>query len=319
MKRKYYIGVDGGASKTEVALIDEKGRIIGTEFGAGSHIGVRVSKSYAKVIKELMGAVCKSADIKLEQVAGFGFGLCGCDYPQEHKGQKKSLVKHLAVDDEKTTLVNDGVAALWGGAKSEAAVILQVGTGFTAGYRSKFGGEKPFDQVNCGVVVNPRIDFYITAARVLDGRDAPSIIPQLMMDYFNEHDPGELIRKLRRKYFSKDKVANILPVWTLAIKKKDKVAIRLMETAAKSYAHDIDTLIKKTGATEVEVVLGGGVLQNGPPALVRRISKIVRTKNPKVKVHKPYLSPAIGAAIMAAFNDGKNPKKIFSMAKKTTW
>jgi len=317
MKRKYYIGVDGGASKTEVALLNHKGGILNLIKGQGCHIGVRVSKNYGSLLKTLIAKVRGPEQLNIKHISGFGFGLCGYDFPKEYKGQKSSLLKHLEIEDSKTTLVNDGVAALWAGASSGPAVIIQIGTGYTAAYRSELGKEVPFDQVNCGVAVNPRRDFYITAARVMDGREKKSVIPALMMKYFDVYDPDELIQKLGRKRFPKEKVANILPVWTRAIKKNDRVAIGLLERTAKSYAHDIGVMINMIGKPRVEVVLGGGVLLNGPPMLLRKIGENVRRSNPGARVHKPYLPPAAGAALMAAYHDKADVKRMFAEAKKS--
>ena len=317
MHRKFYLGVDGGSTKTEVALLDQEGIFLGSVRGPGTYIHARASKTILDNLKRMIRTVCRRAKVPQKQIAHYGFGLAGVDYPDEFVRQKNSLLRPLGIDQARATVVNDGIIALWGGANSKQALILQVGTGFTAAYRCQYGGETPFDVVNCGVIANVRRDIYVTSARVWDGREKPSILPALLMDYFAETDPFVLVRKLRRNQFPREKVMNVLVVLNEAVAKKDKVALNLVERAAEHYAWDIGTLIRKIGHEKVEIVLGGGVLQNGPPLLLGRIGEKACKQHPKSRVHKAYLPPAVGAAVMAAYYDGNEPVPIYRAARKT--
>lgn len=308
---KVFIGVDGGASKTELAVISENGELLSEFRGGPAPIGAVASKTLGANLTAMISAVCKSAKVPKKAVAHFGFGLCGVDYPDEYAEQKQSLTQLLLIPQSKATLVNDGIVALWGGCTQKRAVICQIGTGFTGAYRNGFGKATPFDQVNCGVVIQLRKSIYVTAARVLDGRAPASILPVLLMDYFGVTDSQLLIKKLRRFHFPKKKVAGVLPVLCEAVAQNDKVSIALVKTAAKEYAKDVNIMIQKIGGEPAEAALGGGVLQNGPELLLTLIQKDVHKQFPKVDVHKPIFSPAIGAAIMAASNCGQDPAKIY--------
>ena len=317
MSAKYYLGVDGGATKTEVALLARDGSFIGGARGPGTYLTARASKGVLRTLESLIEQVCRRHKVTAKQIAHYGFGLCGVDYPDEFRSQCTSLLRPLAIPADRAEIVNDGIAALWGGARSPQALVLQIGTGYTAAYRLAYGQETPFDQVNCGVVVNLRRDVLSFAARSLDGREEPSVLPKLLLVYFGESDPMVLVKKLRRERYPREKVMNVLEVLNRAVKKQDSVALKIVERAAGHYAWDIRTLIGKIGREKVEVVLGGGVLLNGPPRLLRRIGQLVRQDHPRARVHKPHLPPAIGAAILAGFSDGANPKTLFTQAKKT--
>lgn len=318
MKNSAYMGVDGGASKTEATLLDGEGRFLCSVKGPATSIGAKATKKTVGDLKKLINKACFEARINKNKIAFFGFGICGVDYFSELNQQRKSLFSILDIKPEKASLVNDGVVALWGGARSQASLILQIGTGFTAAYREAYGREMPFDQVNCGVLVNLRRMIYIYAARSLDGRERKSVLPELLMQYFDEKNYEQLVLKLRRHRFSREKVSNVLPILNKAVASKDPLSLKIVKIAAEQYALDIRTMIQKmTKPRRVEVVLGGGVLENGPPTLRKYIGDFVRKKYPQAYVHQPILSPGVGAAVMAAFNDGRNPKQIFQQAQKT--
>lgn len=318
MSEMVYLGVDGGATKTEVACLNREGRFLCSVKGPPTTLNARATKKAVKDLELLIRKACSKVRIDKSNLAFSGFGICGVDYPSELRQQRKTLFSLLGMDPHKAVLVNDGVAALWGGARTETSIVLQVGTGFTAAYRDAYGREKPFDQVNCGVVVNLRRMVYVYAARSIDGRERKSVLPELLMQYFEEKDTEKLILKLRRHRYSREKVSNVLPVLNKAVVRKDPLSRKIVKIAAEQYALDICTMVRKLkNPQRVEVVLGGGVLENGPPVLRSMVGRLVRKKYPGAFVHKPVLSPGIGAAVMAAFHDGQNPKKVFQQACKT--
>lgn len=311
------LGVDGGATKTEVVLLDQSGNYLSGIFGGPTMLDARCSKQISQNLDALISHVTDQAGVKREQIIQAGFGLHGVDYKTELAVQRRTLFKPLGLPLEKSILVNDGIVALWGGSAKKNALVLQIGTGFTAAYRRDYGSETPFDHFNMGLGINLRDAIYSTAFRVLDGRERPSILPELVMEHFGIYDVEEVIRKWRREQIPIMEVLGIVTVLVQAVDKKDKVAIRLTERAAREYANDICTMIKKIGSPQPDIVLGGGVLLNAPKLLRDLIAKKVRARYKKAAVHTPHLSPAAGGAVMAAFFAGLAPQKVFRQAKRT--
>jgi len=317
MKKRVLLGVDSGATKTEAALTALDGTVLARVVGGPAVLGARASGKAVKNLSDLIDRACAQARVSRGAIAFAGLGICGVDYDDELAAQRRSLLIPLGIEGERARLVNDGIAALWGGTPRERAVALQIGTGYTAAWRGRYGQETPFDPFNCGVVINLRREVYVTAYRVLDGRAPKSILPGLLMDYFGEHHLQTLIKKLRRGRFDREKVMNILAVLGEAVDRGDRVSLGIVRRAAGEYARDIGIMLGKIGGGPANVALGGGVLLNRPKMLLEMIRDKVREKHPRARVRAPLLSPAIGGCVMAAHLAGLDPKAVFNKAVQT--
>ena len=83
---KYYIGVDGGGTKTAFALFDENKNMLDTVTGLGSnHENIDTAFDGASdIIMEGINALCEKAGIKLSDVSFTLMGLAGIDHPYQY-------------------------------------------------------------------------------------------------------------------------------------------------------------------------------------------------------------------------------------------
>ena len=318
MSEKFYLGLDSGGTKTQVALLAADGAVIAQQMTGPVRLTAR--RASAAVItrtKEIIDFTLQQANIGWGDIAFFGFGMCGADYDDEIPTQERTLGEGLGIRAERMKLVNDGIVALWGGSAKKRAVILQLGTAFTAAYRTDLGRETPFDHLNAGVIVELRRTILASGARVLDGRLPRSILPELLLKHFEEQSPEDVLRKYVRNTLDSWKLLTVITPWREAVEQGDKVALKILEGAAKVYADDIKYMLKKMDGDGADVVLGGGLLANAPRLFRQRIAQLVRKKYAKVTVHSPHLSPAVGGAVMAAYLDGVKHRPFYRTAKKT--
>jgi N-acetylglucosamine kinase-like BadF-type ATPase len=243
--------------------------------------------------------------------------MSGIDFDDEIPIQTRTLLEPLGVPASRAKVVNDGVVALWGGSPKKRAVILQLGTAFTAGYRDGFGTETPFDHLNAGVLIEIRRIILASCARVWDGRLPKSILPELVLRHFEYDDPIPLIKVGVRNALDRWHLLTVIDPWREAVERGDAVSKKIARDAAKVYVQDLDFLIRKIGGGRVDVVLGGGLLRNGPEYFRACIADGVRAKHPQVTIHLPHLSPAIGAALMAAHTDGRDYPTLYRRAQQT--
>jgi N-acetylglucosamine kinase-like BadF-type ATPase len=317
MDTPVFLGIDGGATKTEVALIGDDGAFLADIFGGPTRLNHLATRTILANLGNLIDYVCDEAKVSRDRIAAAGLGIHGVDFAREVPRQRRSLVRPLGLPDAATVLVNDGVVALWGGSDAPRAVALQIGTGFTAAYRSAYGAEHPFDPFNAGLGINLRERIYAVAYRVADGREEPSILPELMLKYF---DAPDIETVLWRWHKNKIPVLDLLGVGVVfkeAVERGDAVALKLAARAADEYAHDVATMAGKIGGGAIDVVLGGGMLRNGPAALLSMIEARVKEKLPAATVHAPRLSPAVGGAVLAAFRAGRDVPAIYRRVLET--
>jgi N-acetylglucosamine kinase-like BadF-type ATPase len=314
---KYYLGLDSGGTKTETAIVAEDGAFVANTFGGPIQFHQRrAPKTALAMVNAFIEQATADAKIGRGAIAFYGFGMSGIDFADEIPLQTRTLLKGVGVDPRRAKVVNDGVVALWGGTPAPRAVILQLGTAFTAAYRDGLGTEEPFDQYNAGVVLDVRRLILASCARVWDGRLPASALADLVMRHFGIDDALELIRQGTRDRLDRWLLLTVIDPWREAVERGDALALDILERAANVYAADVHCLLAKVGG-QADVVLGGGLLRNGPTLFRDRIAALVRDKYPGAAIHLPELSPAIGAALMAAFGDGADYPRMFARAKET--
>lgn len=125
---KYYIGVDGGGTKTYYALFDENKNIIADVKTAGSnHENLEGSfDEAAAIIQDGITQLTKRAGIAVSDVSFTLMGLAGIDHPFQHDEMCKRLEKFGL---KNFAIYNDGFIVVKAGSESGAAIGLNNGTG----------------------------------------------------------------------------------------------------------------------------------------------------------------------------------------------
>ena len=92
----YYIGIDGGGTKTAYALFDEKKNIVAMVKGPGSnHENMENGfDEAADIIWAGIKNLLHEADISIHDVDFTLMGLAGIDHPFQHDEMKKRLLDY---------------------------------------------------------------------------------------------------------------------------------------------------------------------------------------------------------------------------------
>lgn len=124
----YYIGVDGGGTKTAYALFDEEKNMVAMVKGPGSnHENMEGSfDEAADIIWAGIKSLLKEANITLHDVKFTLMGLAGIDHPFQHDEMQKRLLDYGLEDFE---IYNDGFIVVKAGSTGAAAIGYNCGTG----------------------------------------------------------------------------------------------------------------------------------------------------------------------------------------------
>ncbi|MBQ8575892.1 MAG: hypothetical protein IJ447_07605 [Clostridia bacterium] len=124
----YYIGVDGGGTKTAYALFDEDKKIVAMVKGPGSnHENMEGSfDEAADIIWDGLKKLVKEAGISLKEVSFTLMGLAGIDHPYQHDEMQKRLLDYGLENFE---IYNDGFIVVKAGSTGPAAIGFNCGTG----------------------------------------------------------------------------------------------------------------------------------------------------------------------------------------------
>ena len=125
---KYYIGVDGGGTKTAFALFDENKNIVEQYETEGSN-HENMEGSFPQAAGIIAGGVkglLEKANLTLDDVDGILMGLAGIDHPYQHDAMVEELDK-LGIKG--CRIYNDGFIVIKAGVGAGCGIGYNCGTG----------------------------------------------------------------------------------------------------------------------------------------------------------------------------------------------
>ncbi|MGN1316237.1 MAG: BadF/BadG/BcrA/BcrD ATPase family protein [Acutalibacteraceae bacterium] len=125
---KYYIGVDGGGTKTAFALFDENKNVVAQNETEGSnHENLEGAiPQAAGIIANGIKGLLEKAGLKFEDIDGILMGLAGIDHPYQHDEMQEEL-KKLGITG--CRIYNDGFIVIKAGVGAGAGIGYNCGTG----------------------------------------------------------------------------------------------------------------------------------------------------------------------------------------------
>jgi glucosamine kinase len=301
---RYFLGVDGGGTKTLAVIVDASG----SEQGRG----LAGSSNYNAVGLQEATANLQSAVEQAAQAAGCQmllraawFGLAGIDRPADYE----IMLPYLQPVAEAVRLTNDAELLL-SGLDDAVGVALIAGTGSIAlgcdarGTKTRSGG--------WGHILGDEGSGYEigrmalqAAARAADGRGPPTILLERILAYWNLDMASDLIGRV---YQDEDvaEIGRLSAVVFAAARAGDQAARQIIQHAASELALAVTTVCAALdfGGGRVPLALGGGLLIHEPGfrnQVLRRIQRR-RAIGPVVIVEQPALSAARAAIRLSAAN-----------------
>lgn len=124
----YYIGVDGGGTKTAYALFNETEELLAMHEGPGTnHENLEGSfDQAAQLLWDGLQALLQKANKQLQDIQFTLMGLAGVDHPYQYDALMERLRAHGL---EQLEIFNDGFIVVKAGSQSGAAIGLNLGTG----------------------------------------------------------------------------------------------------------------------------------------------------------------------------------------------
>ncbi len=125
---KYYIGVDGGGTKTAYALFDENKNLLELVKGPGSnHENYEGGFDQAsEIIWAGINSLLMAAKVELKDISFTLMGLAGIDHQFQHDEMVKRLSNYGLSNFE---IYNDGFIVVKAGSTGKAAIGYNAGTG----------------------------------------------------------------------------------------------------------------------------------------------------------------------------------------------
>lgn len=315
---RYFLGIDGGGTRSTAWLAEESGRIL-----ARSVIGPTnpLKVGFAAAERELLRAartVLRRAGLKpsapgvsgrrpLPMLDAVCVGLAGVDRPQVHRRLFAWLRR--AIPARFHLLTSDAAIALRAAIGDSPGVIVISGTGSIAYGRDdrgrvlRSGGwGVPFDDAGSGYDLGHKA--IVAALRDYDGRGVYTQLSTKVCQALKLPDITQVVLKP----LSPREIAALFPLVLEGARRRDFVAKQLCEEAGRDLADLAVALLKRLGWLRrvVPVVCAGGVFR-ASTRIRRSFSRQLRHHAPAARVLLLRHPPVEGALALA--RDLTNPTK----------
>lgn len=297
----YFLGFDGGGTKTECVLMNEAGKVLASARSGASN---PVRGGYPQTWRSLRRAAdvaLSRKKIKARAICGVCAGLAGASQEQVVRRVRAFLRKLFP--KARVRVTTDLEIALRGAFGETAGVVLIGGTGSAAfgrnasGETARAGGRGPwfgdegsaYDIGRKAVAAVARAEDGLAQATSL----AELILPAVRCRYWN--DFATRVAKAPDAVFGE-----IFPVVLVAAGAGDAVAQEILRSAAISLAEIVESVVRKLGlgGEPFALVKTGGIFGRSPlfdQAVDERLAAI----SPKLRIRQMRVSPAEAAAEMA--------------------
>jgi N-acetylglucosamine kinase-like BadF-type ATPase len=299
------LAVDGGNSKTDLALVSADGAVLALVRGPQSspqHLGVDGSLD---VLEQLLAEAERQADVRRDgrpAATTAALLMAGVDFPAEEEAVRGAVgergwAERVCVGNDTFAVLRAGTERGWGVAITCGAGINCVGVG-PDGRHARFPALGAITG-DWGGGYDLGLAAVSAAARSEDGRGPTTSLEGAVPAHFGVDTPTELAEAIHAGRIQQRRVIELAPL-VLAEAADDPVAAEIVARLADEVVALARVALARLELTSepVEVLLGGGVLQSADGDLLNAIRKGLENVGPDITV-RPTATPAIvGAALL---------------------
>jgi len=310
---KYYLGVDGGGSKTLAVVCNERGEVIGRGYGGcGNHqLGPELAEANIRLaVEEALGR----ASLSRGDIAYAVYGLAGADREADFR-ILRPMVAAMGLDDH--DVVCDTVIGLRAGTRQPDGVVLVCGSGTNC-----YGVNKRGESFQCGGFGYEFGDFggggdlaveaFRSVIRAWEGREAPTLLTEAITGKLGYASVEAMFHDfLDRGARIPGDLAKLL----FDVADRDEAARAILRRQGTELGLSARATIRRLGmeSDRFDIVLVGSVLTRGDSRfVVPAIESIVRGAAPESRLTVLTIEPAGGALLLAMERAGSTvPAEVY--------
>ena len=305
---KYYIGIDGGGSKTIFAIAKEDGNILGT-VKAGSAFYKQIGEDgVLELLQKGIKEVCDFAEGDNTGIASICFGMPAWGESPVNDKIMEDKIQAL-FPEWNIHIVNDCEVGWAGSLLVQPGINIVAGTGSIAfgknesGETARSGGwSEWFSDEGSGYWLGMKcVQLF---SRQSDGRDERGPLYEIVKQALDLSVDEEIIDLFEIEYLHKrDKIASLQKLLLKAANEGDKYAVGAYEQAAKEL-YDIINGVKKKIFNNVNCMVSysGGIFNVGD-LIKKPLIKLLRENGMELTEGKA--EPYVGAMLLAKYYEKK--------------
>lgn len=306
LNKKYYIGIDGGGTKTEALLGDNKGNLLAFAVGGSTNLKSRSPENIRKCIHDIISTLLLESKLETTQIQGVFVSTAGGDREEDRSRWIQWIdekLKNIRIQVE-----NDAVGALASGTFGKQGMVVIAGTGSIA-YSFREERRKPIRVGGWGYLFGDEGSGYAIGEEALrlvaqahDGRVKNiTKLTGAILEQFSLNDPYQLITHIYENDYPRLKIASLAGKVIEVAEEGDKYAEKIIEQAINELSELVTTLYQKDEKSrEFPLVLAGGLFKSVffRNLFVKKLEKITHT------IIVPEFSPVVGSYICSLAEAG---------------
>jgi N-acetylglucosamine kinase-like BadF-type ATPase len=305
------LAVDGGNSKTDLALLREDGAVLALVRGGNSsphHLGL---DGTIALLEQLHADARARAGLDGDARAAVGhLLLAGLDLPVEEERL------HAAVDGrwaDRLSVGNDTFAVLRAGTERGWGVAVVCGAGINCVGVGPDGRHVRFPALGAisgdwGGGYDVGLAALSAAVRSEDGRGPRTTLERAVPEHFGLAAPGELVEAIHLGRVAQRRIVELPPL-VFDAAAADPVAAAILDRLAAEVLALVHASIERLqlGGAAIEVLLGGGMFRTGDGRLLGAIEAGL---GPEVELRVAASEPIVGAALLGLDELGAGPEAL---------
>lgn len=299
---RYVIGVDGGGTKTNAAVVGDDLGVIGLGSGGPANsrsVGMEgASANIAQAITEAL----RAAEAPLRQVQAICMCMAGFDTDLDLPVPQRAMV--LLHYTGVAIFENDVVGAWAGVTAGHPGLVVIAGTGATAlgmNTRGDLWRTDGWDYIlgDAGSGYQIGLAGIQAAMRMLDGRHEPTLLMRKLGEVFNVDNASAMRRLADSGPLGKLQIAGFARHVSEAAGEGDPVARDILTRAGHDLAENVAAIVERLNMREDEFPVGvvGSVFKS-VPWVTAPFREQVRLAAPHAIFRAPLHTPEVGAAIL---------------------
>jgi len=238
--------------------------------------------------------------------------VAGLDFPDEEEAfraeaERRGWAEEIVVGNDTFAVLRAGSERGWGVAVTCGSGMNCVGVG-PDGRQARFAslGAVSGDRMDgAGAVGQAALG---AAVRSEDGRGPKTVLERLAPEHFGFATPVELARAVHAGEIAWPRLGELAPL-VFEAAETDAVAGEIVDEQAAEVVAYIRAALRRLDLAggEVEVVLGGGVLQAGNRRLLGGVEAGVRELGPKLLLRVAASRPIVGSVLLGLDRLGAEP------------
>jgi len=297
---KYYLGIDGGQTKTVAVIGNEEGEVLGWgKGGPSNHIREKGGKKrFKEALLASLGGAMEKAGIKecVFQAAYLGIsGAC----------EEMLRIARRLIKAEQIFLEGDAILALASCTLGGEGAVIIAGGGSVAFCKNKEGqvasaggwGYFMGDEGSAFWLAKEGLN---ACTKAVDGRGSDTLILPYILSYFAVDELYSLHRLIYSGQVGRPEIAGAARAVFRAAGEGDEIALGICKRGGEELAIASVSALRKLSMDKEEVTVGlfGGVFSAGE-VIIKPLREKLLEEVPKAKLTFPLL-PSEGAAFLLA-------------------